>query len=147
MVGAIDRLMPSQSATHQTCVFQVALGSLTQEMQLREPGGVHIFNNSLGDPRVPWGWKPTYIGMVCIDFLPLENQKETQVRVEILRIECQNHFRYLAQCGGLTCIHTEAGPAVGPAEQIRWTLPGRMRRSDRAFDGVSRTNLFAGKHT
>ena len=93
MVDAIDRLRQSQSATHQIHVFQMALGSLTPEMQLRGPGGGHIFNNSLGDPCVPWNWKPTYLGMVCTDFLPLENQIETQVRVEILRIEYQNHFR------------------------------------------------------
>lgn len=41
----------------------------------------------------------------------------------------------------------EAGPVVGPAEQNRWTLPGRMWGSDRALDGVSRTHLFAGEHT
>ena len=150
MVDAIDRLMPSQSATHLTCVFQVALGSLTPEMQLRGPGGVHIFNNSLGDPHVPWGWKPTYLGMVCVDFLPLENQIETQFRVEIFLIEYQNHFRYLAQRVGTPVFtaEAEAGPAVGPAEENRWTLPGRMQRSNRAFEGVSRTNLFAHvRHT
>ena len=113
MVDAIDRLMPSQSATHQTCVFQVALGSLTPEMQLRGPGGVHIFNNSLGDPHVPWGWKPTYLGMVCVDFLPLENQIETQFRVEIFLIEYQNHFRYLAQRVGTPVFTAEAEAGGG----------------------------------
>lgn len=63
--------------------------------------------------------------------------------------EYLNHFRYLAQRVGTPVFtaEAEAGPAVGPAEENRWTLPGRMQRSNRAFDGVSRTNLSAGKHT
>lgn len=125
MVDAIDRLRPSQSATHQTHVFQMALGSLTPEMQLRGSGGVHIFNNSLGDPRVPWDWKPTYLGMVCIDFLPLENQIEIQVRVETVRIEYQNHFRYLAQRGGHTCIRSRSRsrPSCGSSRAEQMDAP------------------------
>ena len=125
MVDAIDRLRPFQSATHQIRVFQMALGSLTPEMQLGGPGGGHIFNNSLGDPCVPWNWKSTYLGMVCIDFLPLENQIETQVRVEILRIEYQNHFRYLVQRGGHTyiCSRSRSRPSCGSSRAEQMDAP------------------------
>lgn len=68
-----------QISTRQERCFPVASGPSTQRLIEipRWGSGGYIFNNSSGDFYAPWGWKPSFLEMVCIDFLPLEQDRNS----------------------------------------------------------------------
>lgn len=80
-MDASDSLTLSEPAIPQRGAFQVACGPSIQPVQLRDLGemgvgvgngsGVRIFNNSPSNSHAHWGWKPTSLEMICIDFLRL----------------------------------------------------------------------------